>query len=166
MKTALFVSLAVVASAGAGMVAQSRQPAAGSIKGVWKIAEVVTTGAGAETVSSPQPSLVIFTTGHYSYLSINGSKPRSKVTTGATPTDAEKLAKFEEWNSFTANGGTYAVQGTTLTRRPTIAKNESVMSNPPVVDQMKLEGNTLWLTSKSPAGQPPSETRRKLVRVE
>jgi len=146
--------------------AQSQTPAAPSIEGVWKIAESVTTGANAQTISAPQPSLIIFSAGHYAYLAITGANPRTKAETVAQPTDAQKLAKFAEWDALTANAGTYSVKGTTLTRRPTVAKNESVMASPPLVDEIKLEGKTLWLTSKAAAGQPASETRRKLVRVQ
>ena len=39
-----------------------------SIEGVWKVSEIVVTGAGASTVSSPQPGLFIFTRGHYSIM--------------------------------------------------------------------------------------------------
>lgn len=141
-----------------------------SLEGVWKVAEIVTTGANAATNSSPQPSLVIFARGHYSYLSVNGTTPRPSAAPArdsAKLTDAEKIARYEEWNNFTANAGTYEVNGTTLTRRPSVAKSISVMtSTQPTVQEFKLEGNTLWLISKSASGQPASETRLKLTRVQ
>jgi hypothetical protein len=143
--------------------------AAPSVDGVWKITEVVTTGANAATNGSPQPSLVIFARGHYSYVSVGGTTPRPTVSAAKDPnklTDAEKLARYEQWNPFTANAGTYEAKGTTITRRPLVAKNPAVMTaDAPIVQEFKLEGNTLWLISKSAAGQPASETRTKLVRV-
>jgi hypothetical protein len=42
---------------------------------------VVTTGANAETISNPQPSVVIFARGHYSWVSVGGSKPRPACKT-------------------------------------------------------------------------------------
>lgn len=145
------------------------QAAAPSVEGVWKVAEVVTTGAQATTNSSPQPSLIIFSRGHYSYLSIGATEPRPNVAPKDPdkPTDAEKIAKYGEWDPFTANAGTYEVKGTTLTRRPLVAKNQAVMTtNPPIIQEWKLEGSTLWLITKSAAGQPASETRTKLIRVQ
>ena len=54
-----------------------------------------------------------------------------------------------------------------MTRRPLVAKNVAVMTtNPPIVQEFKLEGKTLWLVTKSAAGQPVSETRTKLTRVQ
>jgi hypothetical protein len=139
------------------------------VEGVWKITEVVTTGANAATNASPQPSLVIFAMGHYSMLSIGGTTARTAVTPPKDPanaTDAEKIAYYEHWRPFSANSGTYEVKGTTMTRRPMVAKNHSVMTaETPTVVEFKVEGNTLWLTSKSAAGQPESQTRTKLTRV-
>jgi hypothetical protein len=40
------------------------------------------------------------------------------------------------------------------------ARNSSFAS------EFKLDGNTLWVTTKSEAGQPASETRTKLKRIE
>jgi hypothetical protein len=147
------------------------KPAAPSLEGVWRITEIVTTGANAVSNTKPQPSLVIFTRGgHYSYVTVNGTTPRPKFAPAKDPaklTDAEKLARFEQWNPFAANAGTYQVSGTTLTRRPTVAKNETVMTtDPPNVAQFKIEGNTLTFVNKSAAGQPVSETRTTLMRVE
>ena len=70
------------------------------------------------------------------------------------------------WQPFAANSGTYEIKGTTLTRRALVAKNVAVMTNPPAVGEFKLQGNTLVLTNKSVAGQPASETRLTLTRVE
>lgn len=143
--------------------------AAPSVEGVWKIAEVVTTGANAATNGSPQPSLIIFARGHYSYVSVNGATQRPTVAAAKDPnklTDAEKIARYEQWNPFSANAGTYDVKGTTITRRPLVAKNPAVMTtNPPIAQEFTLDGNTLWLISKSAAGEPASETRTKLVHV-
>jgi hypothetical protein len=146
----------------------SARQAAGTLDGVWKITEVVTTGDGAGTNSTPQPSLIIFARGHYSYISIGSDKPRARVASPKDPaklTDAEKIARYEQWNPFTANAGTYQVKGSTLTRKALTAKNEAVIGTEFVAD-FKLEGNTLWLVTKSAAGAPASETRTKLTRVQ
>jgi hypothetical protein len=78
-----------------------------------------------------------------------------------------KVARFEQWNPFAANAGTYQISGTTLTRRPTVAKNETVMTtDPPQVAEFKIEGNKLTLVTRSAAGQPAGEMRMTLMRVE
>ncbi len=160
------VTLALMSSA---LSAQSRSSAPSSVEGVWKIAEIVTTGANASTNSNPHPSLIIFARGHYSFLSVNGAQPRPKFEPAKDPknlTDAEKIARYEQWSPFTANAGTYQIKGTMLTRRPLVAKNETVMTTDPAVSQeFKREGNTLWVITKSAPGEPASETRTKLTRV-
>ncbi len=143
--------------------------AASPIDGVWKIAEVVTTGANAATNATPMASLIMFARGHYSWININGTTARTQSPAAKDPaklTEAEKLARFEEWQSLTAQSGTFEVKGTTLMRRATVAKNVGAMTaKNPNIQEFKLEGNTLWLTSRSAAGQPASETRTKLTRV-
>lgn len=142
----------------------------GPLEGVWKITEVTTTGASPSTISNPQPSLIIFTKRHYSFTSVNSEGPRPTFAHAKDPnklTDAEKIARYEQWSPFAANAGTYDVKGTTLTRRPLVAKNETVMAqNFSIKSEFKLDGNTLWLTTKSMPGQPAGEMRQKLRRVE
>jgi hypothetical protein len=101
---------------------------------------------------------------------VPGAEPRPQFAPEKDPnklTDAEKLARYEQWKPFIANAGTYEAKATTLTRRPLVAKNESVMTkNSSFEHEFKLQDNTLWLVTKSPAGQPARETRMKLRRVE
>ena len=136
-----------------------------SVVGVWTLAETVSTGANAVTNTNLQPSLFIFTNKHYSVLSVNSTQPRPKfgpLKTPGKPTDAEKIARYEQWEPFTANAGTYEIKGTTLTRRHLVAMRDDVMSGPPNVAEFKLEGDTLWLIFGSAA----NGTRFKLLRVE
>jgi hypothetical protein len=149
----------------------SAQNNASSIQGVWKIVEITTTGANAAKNANPQPGLMIFTKGHYSQVNVQGTRPRPAFAPAKDPaklTDAEKLARFEQWNPFAANSGTYQLTGSTLSRRPLVAKNVTVMTtDSPIVQEVRFEGNNmLWLITKSAAGQPQSETRTKLMRVE
>jgi hypothetical protein len=148
----------------------SAQTVTSPLDGVWKITEVVTTGANAATVTSPQPSLLIFARGHYSWLSVGGATPRTQSPAAKDPaklTDAETAARYAEWNPFTANSGTFETKGSTLSRRLLVAKNVGAMTaKNPQVHEFKIEGNTLWLVQKSAASQPASETRTKLTRVQ
>lgn len=145
-----------------GAFAQTKSP----VEGVWKITEVVT--PSGETISNPQPSLIIFTKGHYSQIAVTGTQPRAQVDPPKDPqklTDAEKIARFEQWGPFSANAGTYVVKGTTLTMRPIVAKSVQVMSGQtPLELTFKLEApNTLWLI---PAEGATGQAKRKLTRLE
>ena len=90
-----------------GTQGTARQP----LEGVWRVTEIVVTGAETGTIASPQPSQVIFTKTHYSMMYVPGNKPRS-LSKAENATDAEKLAAYD---SFVANTGTYEVAGATLT---------------------------------------------------
>ena len=162
-RSGLLVVLAVVAVT-ATLAAQTKSP----IEGVWKVAEVQTTGGqNAGTNTAPQPGLYIFTHGHYSIMTVGGDKPRTVIPQG-TPatTDKDKLALYEQWAPFTANAGTYAISGSTITTTPMVAKNESVMKGTPQTREFTLEGKTLWLISKPPSGQTGATTKTKLMRLE
>lgn len=167
IKRAIGVALSAIVLASTSAGAAKASPA-DPLEGVWQIANVVTTGAHATTTNSPQSSVVIFTRGYYTYVS-GGIKPRTASASPKDPdklTDAEKLAKFEEWEGVTGQAGTFDVKGTILTRHPIVAKNVAVMTtNGPIAEEFKLTGNSLVLVSKSTAGQPVSETRTTLTRV-
>ena len=163
-RAALLTAFVLVSAAAAAQTTTS------PIDGVWRITEVVTTGANAATIANPQPSLLIFARGHYSWLSVGGTTPRTQSPAPkdpAKPTDAEIAARYAEWSPFTANSGTFETKGSTLSRRLLVAKNVGAMTaKNPQVHEFKIEGNTLWLVQKSAAGQPASETRIKLTRVQ
>lgn len=72
-------------------------------------------------------------------------------------TDAEKMTRYEAWAQFTANAGTYEVSGSTLTTRPIVAKNPSVMGQPST-QEFKIAGKTLTLIQKSADGQRVTTT--------
>ena len=159
----------IVAVLVAGALVLTRAQTAPSLQGVWRVTEVVVTGANAATNRSPQPSLYVFTRQHYSIMTVNGTAPRKDFGTAKDPsklTDAEKIARYEAWDAFIANSGTYQVSGSTLTTRPLVAKNPAVMAGPAATRAFKIDGNTLTLIQKSAAGQPVSETTTRLTRVE
>ncbi len=136
-----------------------------SVRGVWRVVEATRSGPNAGTISSPQPSLYIFTASHYSMVSVNGREPRpSPDTTTAT---ADELRAVWGTN-FTANAGTYELAAGTLTTRPLVAKNPMVMRpGNALTFSCKIEGDTLWLTSKTgPQGPIENPPTLKLTRVE
>jgi hypothetical protein len=139
------------------------------LTGVWRVTEVVRTGADPINRAKPQPGLFIFTGNHYSIMTLNTDEPRKPLPalqTPGKPTDAEIRAMAEHWNPFTANAGTYAVKGNTFTTRPLVAKNQGVMDGPGFTFEFKLDGKTLTITQRSAAGQPQAVTTTKLTRVE
>ena len=164
------LAIMIAWSAALGAQGAARQ----SVEGVWRVTEIVVTGADAATVSNPQPSLFIFAKSHYSMMYVSDTRPRA-LYKGENPTTEEKLAAFD---SFIANTGTYEVAGSTLTIHPIVARNPNYMAGGFDKYQFRLERNTLSLTEKStdlnarlgqrvvPSTGAASETRLKLVRVE
>ena len=152
------LALAMVLPA-APLLAQAGTP----IQGVWKIVEWV---EGGRTITTVQPSLFIFTKGHYSMLFLQTDQPRPGYAAPQVRqnlTDAEKLARFEHWRPFTAASGTYDVSGTTITLRPLIAKDGWAMSERAIQAlPFQLLGSDTLLTHFAPA----LGIRIKLVRVE
>lgn len=147
--------------------AQTKSP----VEGVWKVAEVIlpssSTTEKPKPITNPQPGLLIFTKGYYSFVVVIGENPRAAVEPKDRQnlTDAEKIAFYEQWRAFAANSGTYEIKGSTVTRRPSVAKNAAVMSSQePLASEFKMEGpNTLWLF---PSADRPNEPRVKWTRVE
>lgn len=167
MKSKISVVVAIFVVAGWAL-ASAQAP---SLQGAWRVSEIVVTGAGASTNTTPQPGLYLFTKNHYSIVTVNGTAARKDVGPARDParlTDAEKAARYDVWNPFTANSGTYEVKGSTLTTKPLVAKNPGVMAPQGTgqTREFKIDGKTLTLIQKSAAGQPASETRTKLTRVE
>jgi hypothetical protein len=162
--------LAVVTASLASAQSGTKKP----IEGVWKITEIVVTGADASNNANAQPSLIIFAQQHYSMMYVPGNKART-LYKAQEPTNDEKIAAFD---SLVANTGTYEISGSTLTIHPIVARNPNFMAGGSDKYQFRIEGTTLTLTEKStdlnvrignrvvPASGPASETRLKLVRME
>jgi len=152
-----------------GVVAQTKSP----VEGVWKIAERIMPGtqplAKDETITNTRalPSLIIFTQGYFSQVYETGGQARPTVSPPKDRlnlTDAEKIARYEQWRPFNANAGSYEIKGSTITIRPIVAKNANLMGGSHVVE-FKLEGtNTLWLIPIPE--EAATEPRIKLTRLE
>jgi Lipocalin-like domain len=170
-RVALSIAFCVLSASAA--FAQTKSP----IEGVWKISEVVTPSSNTAqkdattTNSNPQPGLIIFTRGYYSQVFVRGGEPRAAVAAAKDPqnlTDAEKVARYEQWGPFTANSGTYEVKGTMLTIRAIVAKSVEVMTGgTPQELTFKLEGpNTLWLIPPADQSATRPQVKLKLTRLE
>jgi len=123
----------------------------------------------APSITDPQPGLIIFTKGYYSSMVVRASQPRATVAPAKDPanlTDAEKIARYEQWSPFTANSGTYEVKGSTLQMHPIVAKSVDVMTSGTAITwELKVEApNTLWLIP--PADRATTDPQVKFTRLE
>jgi hypothetical protein len=163
----LFVSLMPVENSA------FQDPKKNPLEGVWKVVEVVPPASSASekatSITSPQPGLLIFTKGYYSTIAVAADQPRSQFAPAKDPrnlTDAEKIARYEQWSQFIANAGTYEVKGSTLTMHAMVAKNVEVMTTAATITwELKQEGaNTFWLIP--PADRAATSRRVKFTRLE
>ena len=163
--------LGVVSAAANVGFSQGKPAAAPSIEGVWRKSSEVTTGANPTSNMKIPASLVIYTKNHFSLVEINSPRqlpaPAPPKVAGKL-TDAEKIAQYEDWQPVTVNTGTYEIKGTTLIRRPLVAKGSPPQGRTTYEDavrELKFEGNDKMLQiATSPDGK--SVTTRTYTRVE
>ena len=108
------LSVAVALTGGLLLFAQTTS----NLEGVWQIQRVAP-GNGEPINRTPLPSLVIFTTEHYSWIRIAGTQAPRNFVKHWLPTDAEKLARYD---AMFVNAGTYAINEGTLTMTPVVAR--------------------------------------------
>jgi hypothetical protein len=166
--------IAVFVIAAVATVITARAETAPSLEGVWQVTEETFQGPNTSNNETPQPSLLIFTKKHYSFIRVVGSKPRA-LFQALIPTNEEKMRAFD---SFTASSGTYELNGTILIMRPVVAKYPNFMSGGWEKYEVRIEGTDLWLMAKSadimmkmgdrlaPLPGPETQSRRKLIRLE
>lgn len=134
------------------------------LEGAWRVTEVVTTGPGGRTNSSPQPGLLLFTGRHYSYTLVTSDEPRPELGPGLA--SAEDLLTV--WNPFTANAGTFEISADVMRRRPLVAKSPDAMA-PGAYNEytFRLDADTLWITTVGTEGgraRYPSTVRYVRIR--
>ena len=150
--TRRFFVVIVVLLLSATTVFNQSKPSA-TVQGVWRVAEVVTTGPGASTNSKPQPGLYIFTAKHYSIVKVDADNPRPNEPQDVAKASASEL--IAAWNPFTGQTGTYELDGGNLTVRPLAAKNPTVMASGSFTTySYKLDGDTLMLIPKANKAGP------------
>jgi hypothetical protein len=135
-------------------------PSAKSLEGVWKVTKLVTAGANAGADTHPQPSLAIYSRGYFSILRDNSRDPRKPSPAAQDParlTDAEKLARYEEWAPYAASGGTYEVKGDKIITHNVVAKQVRGMTQTEEAIILKLTGDTLVVRPAPIPGGPPSD---------
>jgi hypothetical protein len=121
------------------------------LEGAWRVDQVATTGPGGGTNGAPQPGLLLFTGRHYSYTLVTSDAPRPAPGVGLA--SAEELLAV--WSPFSANAGTFEVSGSTMTRRPIVAKSPDAMAQGAYNEYtFRLSADTLWITTVRTEGGP------------
>jgi len=97
--------------------------------GVWKITEIKLPETPARnqdvlTIAKPQPSLIIFTEKHYSWIDASGEKSWPDLPQEAIDAQIAYLIR-----SFTANTGTYEIKGSTIIFNAIVAIDPKFMSS-------------------------------------
>jgi hypothetical protein len=164
------LALGILAMFTLGSAAQAasvdENPTAKFLEGVWRITKVVVPGANGTTDSHPQPGLEIFYRGYFSIVRDTSREPRKPSPAAHDPsqlTDAEKLARYDEWAPFGASAGAYEVEGDTLVTHNIVAKQARGM-NLTEEATIRFEGaDTFVATAKTepgvPAGRQTTYTR-------
>lgn len=156
------LSIAAVAGLSAAAIGTRES----SVEGVWRTAEVKTTGPGAQTITVVQPNLAILTAKHYSRLEIHSSQVRPNLVDAAKAT-ADELRQV--WGPVVAEAGSYETKsGNVLTLRPVVAKNPASMAAGSYSTYAyRIAGDTLWLTlERDQRGSVTNPPTIKLTRVE
>jgi hypothetical protein len=136
-------------------------PTAKSFEGVWKHTKSVTKGVHQLEETRPQPNLLIFYRGFYSIVRDDSStarKPSPAPKDPARLTDAEKIARYDEWAPFKASAGTYEVIGNRLVTHNVVAKQAKGMTITEEV-QFTFAGNSFLVRP------PGSNTQLTYTRV-
>jgi len=95
-----------------------------SLEGAWTIVEVwgeTAEGEAWRIDENVQPSLFIFSGGHYSFTAVNGAEPRPPIPGASTRADVTPEEGDAIWRSYMSNSGTYEVDGSRLITRPSVA---------------------------------------------
>ncbi|HVH26077.1 MAG TPA: hypothetical protein VM818_04935 [Vicinamibacterales bacterium] len=168
---AFLIVMAIVTAVTSVALSQGKPSAAATIQGVWKTTSAITTGANPTTDTDIPASIVIYTRNHFSIVEMNNGRQQPAPAPPKDPaklTDAEKLARYEDWLAVTANSGTYEIKGTTLIRRQLVAKGSPAAGQKTYEDavrELRFEGNDkMFQTVKAADGK--SVTTRTYVRLE
>lgn len=91
----------------------------GGIVGAWQITKIARQDGSEPPIEGVLPSQFMFTESHYSMVWQLGDEPRRAFAERWSPTDAEKLRRYD---SLVVNSGRYEINGTTVTVFPTVAR--------------------------------------------
>ncbi len=110
-----------------------------AVEGVWKQVHVTTATGDFDTT---QPSILLFTAGHYASLTVRGIEPRE--TFPEEPTDEQRLAA---WSRFFASAGTYEVRGNEIHTKVIVARNPNATAEQVEFSRtFEVDGDTMVRT--------------------
>ncbi len=134
--TVLFV---LVVAAGAFLAFRPMTTEVTAVEGVWKSVHVTTATADFDAT---QPSILIFTAGHYAAVSVRGTEPREMWP--EEPTDEQLLAALRR---FFANAGTYEVSGNEIHTKVIVARNPNATAEQTEFSStFEVDGDTMVRT--------------------
>ena len=110
-----------------------------AVEGVWKTVHVTTAEGDFDAT---QPSILLFTAGHYASVAVRGTEPRE--TFPEEPTDEQRLAA---WRRFFASAGTYEVSGNEIHTKVIVARNPNLTADQAEGSStFELDGDTMVRT--------------------
>jgi len=147
MITRFFIGISIV-------LVLSGFAAAQMVAGAWRLDEIKTSDGKAAKFT--QPNIYLFTKGHFSIIRVEGDKPRS---TDSWTTMSPEQVIDTYIKQFSASGGTYEMNGNTLTMKTTIAKSPGFMARANWISHtVKIDGQTMTLagtaTNEGPIKNP------------
>ena len=156
MKTIVTTTMSLLIGLFWAVSAQAQTP----LTGVWQVEEI-TRDAGRFQGTATEPGLIFFGDGHYSVMLVNAPRPLEPEDTPRSELSYEQM--LAAYDPFTANAGTYELDGATVTMRPSVALSARFMSGVDATYEYRIEGNKLILTNTNDDGD---RTIRTLVRIE
>lgn len=155
---AMGLLIAIVAFAGTPSLSAQNE-----LIGVWQAVERSGTGPEGEwTDETIQPSLYLFVDGYYSIMFVGGSEARPLLAEDATRESLTTEQLRSIFMTFVANSGTYEIDGSSLTVRPSVALWPNYMEGGSTTYEYMIEGDELVLTAPDFL---EGEFRTKLVRL-
>lgn len=124
------------------------------LKGAWKV--IAVTGADGRIDEAPPAGLYIFTERHYSMQRVTAVR----AVLPEKPTDIDLLTAF---GPYTANSGTYEVNGATLKTTAVVAKSPNAMVGQSATSEVTFDGTqTVHIRSATQNGAKTAITLQRL----
>jgi hypothetical protein len=161
---AVLTSMALVVAFAQPPASAQQTPTIQYFQGVWRITKVVTPEGVADT--SPQPGLSLFSGNYFSIARVTSSEARTPAPPPRNPerlTDAEKIARYEEWAPYGAAAGTFEITGDTLVTHNIVAKAVRGMGLTEQATVQLVDADTFVATAKP--GEPNAGRQTTYTRV-
>ena len=107
------------------------------VEGVWRISTIARDSV-QEPNRDPQPSLLVFTAGHYSMVWTPTDEAMRAYAERWSPTDDEKIKRHSE---VVVNAGTYEIKGSQIKTFPLVARDPDLIDGYVLYEYKWLDGN-------------------------